>query len=91
MKWWQKPLGKDDKTNPWYALPNSVDVEMTAYGLLTYLQRGLVQDALPIMKWLIAQRNEQGGFASTQVNTYHMIDDIGDITKSKKIVAENSF
>ncbi|XP_021920080.1 CD109 antigen-like isoform X2 [Zootermopsis nevadensis] len=66
LKWWQKSLGKDDKKNPWYALPNSVDVEMTAYGLLTYLEHGLVQDALPIMKWLITQRNEQGGFASTQ-------------------------
>lgn len=66
MKWWSKPIGMDDKKNPWYGLPNSVDVEMTAYGLLIYLQRGLVQEALPIMKWLITQRNEQGGFASTQ-------------------------
>jgi CD109 antigen len=68
MKWWRKPLGVDDQKNPWYGLPNSVDVEMTAYGLLTYIQRGLIQDALPVMKWLITQRNEQGGFASTQVN-----------------------
>ncbi|PSN57619.1 hypothetical protein C0J52_00529 [Blattella germanica] len=66
-KWWMKSLGQDEKKNPWYSLPNSVDVEMTAYGLLTYLQRGLVQDALPIMKWLVSQRNEQGGFASTQI------------------------
>lgn len=71
MKWWSKPIGVDDKKNPWYELPNSVAVEMTAYGLLIYLQRGLVQDALPIMKWLISQRNEQGGFASTQVITLH--------------------
>jgi CD109 antigen len=69
MKWWRKPIGVDGQKNPWYGLPNSVDVEMTAYGLLTYIQRGLVQDALPVMKWLITQRNEQGGFASTQVNT----------------------
>ncbi|XP_069677480.1 CD109 antigen-like isoform X2 [Periplaneta americana] len=66
MKWWVKPIGKDEDKNPWYGVPNSVDVEMTAYGLLTYLQRGLVQDALPIMRWLVSQRNEQGGFASTQ-------------------------
>ncbi|KAJ9579456.1 hypothetical protein L9F63_024438, partial [Diploptera punctata] len=64
-EWWKKSIAKDDR-NPWHSLPSSVDVEMTAYGLLTYLQRGLVQDALPIMKWLISQRNEQGGFASTQ-------------------------
>lgn len=39
---------------------------MTAYAMLTYLEKGLVQDALPIMKWMVAQRNEEGGFASTQ-------------------------
>jgi len=44
----------------------SVDVEMTAYCLLTYLQRGLVTEALPIMRWMVAQRNSNGGFASTQ-------------------------
>jgi len=71
MKWWSKPIGVDDRRNPWYGLPNSVDVEMTAYGLLIYVQRGLVQEALPIMKWLITQRNEEGGFASTQVSTLH--------------------
>ena len=69
MKWWTKPIQADDE-NPWYSLPNSVDVEMTAYGLLTYLLRGLAPDALPIMKWLVSQRNERGGFASTQVNTF---------------------
>lgn len=58
---------------------------MTAYGLLTYLEHGLVQDALPIMKWLITQRNEQGGFASTQVNTCHLIGDIGEVIKILKI------
>lgn len=39
---------------------------MTAYAMLTYLERNLVEDTLPIMRWLVAQRNEQGGFASTQ-------------------------
>lgn len=57
----------NDKKNPWVDEPNSVDVEMTAYALLTYLQRGLVEDALPILHWLVSQQNDQGGFASSQV------------------------
>ncbi|XP_063245195.1 CD109 antigen-like isoform X2 [Bacillus rossius redtenbacheri] len=65
-KMWKRPLQKEDEKNPWHALPNSVDVEMSAYALLSYLQKGLTQDAIPIMKWLVSQQNENGGFASTQ-------------------------
>ncbi|XP_015122489.1 CD109 antigen isoform X1 [Diachasma alloeum] len=66
MKWWNKTVDKDDK-NPWFdALPRSVDVEMTSYTLMTYLQRNLVSDAIPVMKWLVKQRNPEGGFSSTQ-------------------------
>ncbi|KAK9304587.1 hypothetical protein QLX08_004027 [Tetragonisca angustula] len=65
-KWWSKPVPENDK-NPWYySLPRSVDVEMTSYALLTYLRRNLVADSIPIMKWLVQQRNAEGGFASTQ-------------------------
>lgn len=67
IKWWSKPIPTNDK-NPWYhSLPRSIDVEMTSYGLLTYLNRNLVVDSIPIMKWLVKQRNAEGGFASTQV------------------------
>ncbi|KAL0108702.1 hypothetical protein PUN28_014092 [Cardiocondyla obscurior] len=65
LKWWSKPIPKDNK-NPHYALPRSVDVEMTSYSLLLYLRRNLVADAIPVMKWLVKQRNTEGGFASTQ-------------------------
>ncbi|XP_067205128.1 thioester-containing protein 1 allele R1-like isoform X2 [Linepithema humile] len=65
IKWWSKPVSKDDK-NPHYSLPRCVDVEMTSYALLTYIRRNLVADAFPVMKWLIKQRNTEGGFASTQ-------------------------
>ncbi|XP_039279526.1 CD109 antigen isoform X2 [Nilaparvata lugens] len=66
MTWWRKEIKEADKKNPWIQVPNSVDVEMTAYGLLTYVQRGLTEEAFPIVKWLISQQNDQGGFASTQ-------------------------
>ncbi|XP_053692791.1 thioester-containing protein 1 allele R1-like isoform X3 [Sabethes cyaneus] len=65
-KWWHKPIPESDSKNPWYNKPNSVNVEMSAYGMLAFLEAGLDSDALPIMKWLIAQRNEKGGFQSTQ-------------------------
>uniref|UniRef100_A0AAG5DEP7 CD109 antigen n=1 Tax=Anopheles atroparvus TaxID=41427 RepID=A0AAG5DEP7_ANOAO len=65
-KWWHKPIPEADKKNPWYNRPNSLNVEMTAYGLLAFLEAGLETDALPIMKWLIGQRNDKGGFQSTQ-------------------------
>jgi CD109 antigen len=65
LKWWSKPIPKDNK-NPHYSLSRSVDVEMTSYGLLLYLERNLVADAIPVMKWLVKQRNTEGGFASTQ-------------------------
>jgi len=67
-KWWKRMDRSNDKKNPWVQEPNSVDVEMTAYALLTYLQRGLVEDGLPILHWLVSQQNEQGGFASSQVS-----------------------
>lgn len=67
MKWWSKPVPEHDKQNPWRNFKSDpIAVEVTSYALLTYLERGLVQDALPIMRWLVTQRNSQGGFASTQ-------------------------
>ncbi|XP_062547432.1 thioester-containing protein 1 allele R1-like isoform X12 [Armigeres subalbatus] len=66
QKWWNKPIPEDDKKNPWYGKPNSVNVEMSAYGMLAFMEAGLDSDALPIMKWLISQRNDKGGFQSTQ-------------------------
>lgn len=55
-----------DTKNIWYTKPNAVNIEMTSYGLLAILQAGLYTNALPIVKWLVNQRNELGGFQSTQ-------------------------
>lgn len=65
-KWWHKPIPESDSKNPWYGKPNSVNVEMSAYAMLSFLEAGLDTDALPVMKWLIGQRNDKGGFQSTQ-------------------------
>lgn len=66
MKWWEKPIPPADSKNIWYTKPNSVNVEITSYGLLALLEAGHYSDALPIIKWLVNQRNELGGFQSTQ-------------------------
>lgn len=67
MKWFKRPVPEAEQGNPYTREPNSVDVEMTAYALLTYLQKGLLEDGMPIMRWLVSQQNDEGGFASTQV------------------------
>lgn len=66
LKWWEKPIPASDSKNIWYKQPNTVNVEMSAYGLLAMVEAGLYNDGLPVLKWLLNQRNDQGGFQSTQ-------------------------
>ncbi|XP_068218547.1 LOW QUALITY PROTEIN: CD109 antigen-like [Palaemon carinicauda] len=61
--WWSGPLQKTIETS---RESRPLDVEATSYGLHTYILRGLTRDALPIMEWLVKQRNQHGGFQSTQ-------------------------
>jgi len=73
-KWWENPKSKEDnlyeqdclRFHPWKKPTKSAAVEMTAYAALTYMKRGEVANAFPIIKWLLSQRNENGGFISTQ-------------------------
>ncbi|XP_052893248.1 CD109 antigen-like [Anopheles moucheti] len=67
MQWWSKALPEQSKGGCCWYRPCSVNVEMSAYGLLATLETsssGL--EGLPIMKWLVSQRNDKGGFESTQ-------------------------
>lgn len=66
IKYWHKPIDESETKNPWFGQPNSVNVEMTAYGLLAYIEAGHATESLPIVKWLISQQNDMGGFLSTQ-------------------------
>lgn len=43
-----------------------MSVEITAYALLTLLSSKTVSECLPILKWLLNQRNDRGGFNGTQ-------------------------
>ncbi|XP_067120977.1 CD109 antigen [Centruroides vittatus] len=63
-KYWSKEKSEKEKQDNFLSL--SEDIEMTAYALLTYALRADVVAALPIMRWLISQQNENGGYSSTQ-------------------------
>ncbi|XP_061388608.1 thioester-containing protein 1 allele S1-like [Musca vetustissima] len=56
---WDGPL------NPFV---NSIDVEISSYALLTLLNQPSpnMDEILPIIRWIISQRNSNGGFDSTQ-------------------------
>ncbi len=66
MKHWEKKIAESDEKNPWNNYPNAVNIEMTAYALQSYLLAGYDKEAIQILKWLVTQRNENGGFQSTQ-------------------------
>jgi CD109 antigen len=66
LKYWTKEIPHSDKENPWNSRPSSVNVEMTAYALQALIEAGSASLAIPIMRWLVSQRNENGGFVSTQ-------------------------
>ncbi|KAK3238016.1 hypothetical protein CYMTET_51942, partial [Cymbomonas tetramitiformis] len=71
---WQKlastpPPSKDgqEEISPWYQRrATSSEIELTAYGLLAYVSAGRVADSFPVARWVMEQRNDLGGFSSTQ-------------------------
>jgi CD109 antigen len=78
MKWWEKSPG------------SSTDTEMTAYALLAFIEAGRSMESLQIFKWLISQRNDHGGFKSTQdtvVGLQALSKFAGQIDDSKKNLA----
>lgn len=52
--------------SPWYNHTRSVNVEISSYAVLSLLENSLIGDALPVLKWLMNQRNDLGGFVSSQ-------------------------
>uniref|UniRef100_A0A3B5AMQ0 CD109 molecule n=1 Tax=Stegastes partitus TaxID=144197 RepID=A0A3B5AMQ0_9TELE len=46
--------------------PRSADIEIASYVLLSLYKLGLVSEGISLMKWLSQQRNDRGGFGSTQ-------------------------
>lgn len=44
----------------------TLNIEITAYGLLAILEADRLTEGLPVLRWLLNQRNENGGFEGTQ-------------------------
>jgi CD109 antigen len=65
LRYWEKPGSQTKAKNSWCA-PSSVNVEITSYALLAHLAAGDEVSSVPILKWLIGQRNGKGGGQSTQ-------------------------
>ncbi|KAG4076179.1 hypothetical protein HA402_014728 [Bradysia odoriphaga] len=57
----RKPSADETKYHP-----SSIDTEITGYALLANFHADRTDDVVPILKWLLSQRNERGGFVSTQ-------------------------
>ncbi len=77
MKHWHKDKPDDDTMNnfdrlvfrPPYNQAPAVDIEMNSYVLLVYTRLKDFSNAVSVAKWIAAQRNANGGFSSTQVNS----------------------
>ncbi|XP_018336565.1 CD109 antigen-like isoform X2 [Agrilus planipennis] len=65
MKWWAKDVPELKNNNPWNRLPKSIDIETTAYGLLTFIESGRLEDAIPVINWLVGQESDLGAFTSS--------------------------
>ncbi|XP_031758488.1 CD109 antigen isoform X2 [Xenopus tropicalis] len=59
--YWSSPTGASN-----YWQPPSADIETAAYALLSHCQQNRIAEGVPIMNWLVQQRNNLGGYSSTQ-------------------------
>ncbi|KAF1771754.1 hypothetical protein GCK72_003582 [Caenorhabditis remanei] len=62
----QKKTEKPKESNAYLFQARPVDIETTSYAVLSYLAQNQTSEALSIIRWLVSQRNELGGFTSTQ-------------------------
>ncbi|XP_044316037.1 CD109 antigen [Drosophila rhopaloa] len=65
-KWWNKTAPAGEQQSPWYNATRNVNIEISAYAALALLENNLVGDALPVLNWLMDQRNSKGGFVASQ-------------------------
>lgn len=63
MMYWEKDMDTKKNSSKTAA---STKVEIAAYAILAHVKLGIAREAIPIVNWLISQRNSDGGFYSTQ-------------------------
>jgi CD109 antigen len=62
MMYWEKDMNdKKGETKT----PKSTKVEIAAYAIMAHVKAGRSKDAIPIVNWLVSQRNSGGGFSSS--------------------------
>ncbi|KAM5164614.1 CD109 antigen-like [Mantella aurantiaca] len=61
-KYWSAP----SESAKSYWQPRTTDIETAAYALLSFQRQNRIAEGIPVMKWLSQQRNQLGGYASTQ-------------------------
>jgi len=87
-KFWELPFEDFEKGNPWTQMPNSANIAMTSYALLSHF---LSDEAsrnfdsnIPIVEWLFTQQNNDGGFASTS-DTYVALMALREFSRKLRI------
>lgn len=66
LLYWSTPAPQNDGYS-YYNQPRSIDIEITSYGLITVIKRGgSLATVLKIVKYLVSQANNLGGYSSSQ-------------------------
>ena len=65
FKYWRVALEDFERENPWTQLPNSANIEMTSYALLSHFLADdngqKFDDSIPVVEWLFSQQTTGGG------------------------------
>lgn len=56
------------KQSDHFYIPNPIDIETAAYGLLILVHRSDIKQALPVMSWLISRQNSKGSYLKKQTD-----------------------
>jgi len=93
FKYWRLALEDFERENPWTGLPNSANIEMTSYALLSHFladENGQkFDDTIPVVEWLFSQQTTGGGFAST-TDTYVALMALSEFSRKLRIVERGS-
>ena len=77
FKYWRVALEDFERENPWTQLPNSANIEMTSYALLSHFLADdngqKFDDSIPVVEWLFSQQTTDGGKKSLPL-PIHTID-----------------
>ncbi|KAK3099338.1 hypothetical protein FSP39_002832 [Pinctada imbricata] len=72
VKYWSIPSDQASSILPYKSWQppkrqvRALDIEVTSYALLTYVRNADTDNGILVLKWLASQRNDRGGFVSTQ-------------------------